>query len=222
MATPGSVPTLDRLPAALPIFPLAGVLLLPRGRLPLNIFEPRYLAMVEDALAGERLVGMIQPTAAERPDRDQPLYRIGCAGRITAFNETDDGRFLITLTGICRFAVAGELGMVKGYRRVEPDWQRFTGDLQPAAPGTGFDRSRLIEGVQAYFKVQGLAASWDAVAALPDAPLVTTLAMICPFPANERQALLEASDLAELCRLLIGLIEMALLQNPGCPAPARH
>src|SRR5690348_16202720 len=126
---PGGVPRIDELPAVLPIFPLVGVLLLPRGKLPLNIFEPRYLNMTRDALGGDRLIGMIQPTGEERQGHPPALYPTGCAGRITAFSETDDGRFLITLTGIARFDVAREIETVRGYRRVLPRWDRFAADL---------------------------------------------------------------------------------------------
>src|SRR5262245_11557775 len=117
------------LPTILPIFPLTGVLLLPRGRLPLNIFEPRYLAMTRDALAGERLIGMVQPSDPTSSDSNPPLYPTGCAGRITSFSETDDGRFLIALTGTCRFRIRDELPLFEGYRRVVPEWHEFVRDL---------------------------------------------------------------------------------------------
>src|SRR5580698_5813033 len=120
------------LPDVLPIFPLSGVLLLPRGRLPLNIFEPRYLAMIEGALANGRLVGMVQPSAADSQEPLPPIYHIGCAGRITSFTETEDGRFLISLTGICRFTITEELPIEHGYRRVKPDWEGFLSDIGPA------------------------------------------------------------------------------------------
>src|ERR1700731_963988 len=136
-----SEPDLAALPDTLPIFPLTGVLLLPRGRLPLNIFEPRYLAMTRDALGGERLIGMVQPSDPTVAGMNPPVYPIGCAGRLTQFSETDDGRFLITLTGVSRFRIREELPLLDGYRRVVPDWQPFAHDR--AAPGTPeFDRDR--------------------------------------------------------------------------------
>src|SRR2546423_6154437 len=143
------------LPDTLPIFPLTGVLLLPRGRLPLQIFEPRYLAMTKDALSGERLIGMVQPSDPQQDNRgggaaNPPVYPTGCAGRITAFAETDDGRYVITLTGVSRFRIRDELPLLSGYRRVAPDWQAFARGLD--APGeTGFDRDRFIRGLQGFF-----------------------------------------------------------------------
>ena len=129
------------LPAILPIFPLTGVLLLPRGRLPLNIFEPRYLAMTRDALAADRLIGMVQPNDPTVSDANPPVYPIGCAGRITSFTETDDGRFLITLTGTSRFRIRDELSLLEGYRRIVPEWADFARDLE-GEDETGFDRER--------------------------------------------------------------------------------
>src|ERR1700753_408382 len=132
------------LPAILPIFPLTGVLLLPRGRLPLNISEPRYLAMTRDALAGERMIGMVQPSDPAASGSNPPVYPTGCAGRITSFSETEDGRFLITLTGVSRFRIKEELPLLSGSRRVIPDWDDFAADRD--ADAEGFDRSRLTQG----------------------------------------------------------------------------
>lgn len=205
-------PTPETLPSALPVFPLPGVLLLPRGRLPLNIFEPRYLALVEDAMAAGRLMGMIQPLDPSCRTRCPALYETGCAGRITNFSETEDGRLLITLSGLSRFRVVRELPMERGYRRVQPAWERFAGDLD-GEPAAGLDRARLLAGLRPYFKAQGISANWDAIEGTPDERLVTSLAMICPFEPSEKQALLEAPDLAERARLLIALIEMAILDN---------
>src|SRR5437879_5895899 len=131
------------LPAILPIFPLTGVLLLPRGRLPLNIFEPRYLAMTRGALGGERLIGMVQPSDPTVGGMNPPVYPIGCAGRLTQFSETDDGRFLITLTGVSRFRISEELPLLEGYRRVVPDWWPFGHDREHLGKPS-FDRDRLI------------------------------------------------------------------------------
>lgn len=202
---------LEDLPAELPVFPLTGVLLLPRGRLPLNIFEPRYLAMTRDALAPPRLIGMIQPLSPEgegdvqmKPD----LYGIGCAGRIVSFSETDDGRFLMTLAGVARFEVDSELPMRAGYRRVVPKWDRFKDDLA-ADPGQ-VDRKALLASLKPYFESRGLKADWQLVEKTEDERLIAMLAMVCPFAPPEKQALLEAPGVVERAKLLKGLIEMAL------------
>jgi len=209
------------LPSILPIFPLAGVLLLPRGRLPLNIFEPRYLAMTRDALAGERLMGMVQPSDPSARGSEPTVYPTGCAGRITSFSETDDGRFLITLTGICRFRIREELPLLEGYRRVVPEWREFAHDLD-SEDESGFDRDRLLRGLRAYFQQHQIQADWDAIIAVPGERLVTSIAMICPFDPSEKQALLEAPDLDERARLLTAIVEMAGLNQPPGRAGARH
>jgi uncharacterized protein len=210
------------LPAILPIFPLTGVLLLPRGRLPLNIFEPRYLAMTRDALAGERMIGMVQPNDPAANDRNPPVYPTGCAGRITSFSETEDGRFLITLTGVSRFRIREELPLLEGYRRVVPDWDEFAGDLEAEAE-PGFDRERLMRGLRTYFQRQQISADWDAVSSVSGERLITSVAMICPFDPSEKQALLEAPDLARRAQLLMAIVEMAALnQSSEGGAGARH
>ncbi len=215
-------PTFDRLPRILPIFPLSGVLLLPRARLPLNIFEPRYLAMVEDALRAERMIGMIQPADPACRERDPAVYETGCAGRITSFSETEDGRFVITLTGVSRFAVLRETPGERGYRRVMPRWDLFPGDLEHEACGE-IDRARMLAGLKTYFRVQGLSVDWQAIESTLDERLVNSLAMICPFSPSEKQALLETPTLAERGKLLIGLIEMAILDGHDGDGPApRH
>ena len=209
------------LPSILPIFPLTGVLLLPRGRLPLNIFEPRYLAMTRDALAGERLIGMVQPSDP-RAAGDNPLvYPIGCAGRITSFSETDDGRFLITLTGISRFRLREELPLLEGYRRVVPEWREFARDLA-GDDEPGFDRDRMLRGLRAYFQHHRIEADWDAITSVPGERLVTSIAMICPFEPSEKQALLEAPNLDERAGLLTAMVEMAALNQTRDGPGARH
>ena len=204
------------LPESLPIFPLTGVLLLPRGRLPLNIFEPRYLAMIRDALGGERLIGMIQPSEPQqdnlgRGSPNPPVYPVGCAGRITQFSETDDGRNLITLTGVSRFRVVEELPLLSGYRRVIPDWQTYSPD-RDVSDEPQFDRARLIRGLKGYFTGRQISADWEAIEKAPGEHLVTSIAMACPFAPSEKQALLEAADLAERAELLTGLVEMAAIK----------
>ena len=209
------------LPSILPIFPLTGVLLLPRGRLPLNIFEPRYLAMARDALAGERLIGMVQPSDPQAAGDNPPVYPTGCAGRITSFSETDDGRFLITLTGISRFHIREELPLLEGYRRVVPDWRDFARDLA-GDDEPSFDRERLLRGLRAYFQHHRIEADWDAITSVPGERLVTSIAMICPFEPSEKQALLEAPDLGERAQLLTAIVEMAALNPPRDGPGARH
>ena len=205
------------LPDILPIFPLTAVLLLPRGRLPLNIFEPRYLAMTRDALGGARLIGMVQPAepAPGGPGIDDrmnpPVYPVGCAGRITQFSETDDGRYLLTLTGVSRFRIREELPLLSGYRRVVPDWRPYAHDQgSPADPG--FDRERLIRGLKGFFAGRQISADWEAIEKAPGEHLVISLAMACPFAPSEKQALLEAADPDERAKLLTTLVEMAALK----------
>jgi len=204
------------LPDTLPIFPLTGVLLLPRGRLPLNIFEPRYLAMIQDALKDERLIGMVQPSEAQDDNRgggalNPPVYPVGCAGRITAFTETDDGRNLVTLTGVSRFRIRQELPLLSGYRRVSADWEPFAGDLAPAGEPS-FDRERLVRGLRGFFAQRQATADWDSIEKAPGEHLITSIAMLCPFPPTEKQALLEAADVEERAKLLTALVEMASIQ----------
>ncbi|MFZ2008112.1 MAG: LON peptidase substrate-binding domain-containing protein [Stellaceae bacterium] len=198
----------DDLPDILPIFPLTGALLLPRGRLPLNIFEPRYLAMTRDAMEGERLIGMVQPCDPPIREMNPAVYPLGCAGRITSFSETEDGRFLITLTGVSRFRIREELPLLSGYRRVVAEWGDFVDDRN--ADERGFDRSRLTNGLKSFFSQRQVQADWNAIDQAPGEHLVTSIAMMCPFAPNEKQALLEAKTLDERARLLTALIEMSL------------
>jgi Lon protease-like protein len=205
----------EQLPPVLPIFPLTGVLLLPRGLLPLNIFEPRYLAMTRDAMSGERLIGMVQPSDPAAPE-PPPVFTTGCAGRITSFAETPDRRFLITLTGVVRFLIREELPLMRGYRRVVADWSPFRGDVMPAGE-TALDRVRFERALRLYFRQHGLEADWEAVRQTPDERLITSLAMICPFTPSEKQALLEAPTLEERAAALLALVEIAALEgdHPG-------
>ncbi|MBM3487235.1 MAG: peptidase S16 [Alphaproteobacteria bacterium] len=216
-------PSFETLPRVIPIFPLTGVLLLPRGRLPLNIFEPRYLAMTRDALAGpERIIGMIQPTERRPGEMNPPVYETGCAGRLISFSETEDGRYLITLAGVARFRIVEELPLQDSYRRVVADFHRFRGDLDAPGPAEGaVDRPRLLDALRLYLDRHGIKADWDVVKDTPDDRLVTSLAMMCPFNDSEKQALLEAPDLYERARVIVALLEMASLdQSDG--ERARH
>ena len=196
------------LPTEFAVFPLSGALLLPRGKLPLNIFEPRYLRMVDDALSSGRVIGMIQPDTSRTDTPSGPaLYRVGCLGRLSSFSETDDGRCLVTLTGLSRFAVLVELEMQRGYRRVRADLSRFAADLGETREHT-LDRNALLAALRAYFTAQGFDANWDAIDDMPDESLVTTLAMVCPFEPPEKQAILEAPTEAERAAALLALLQM--------------
>lgn len=217
----------DRLPESLPVFPLSRVLLLPGILLPLNIFEPRYLAMVDRAMENGRLIGMVQPRPAKtQTDQPCPIYPVGCAGRIVAYEETDDGRYLITLKGIARFAVAEELPLDPGgFRRVQADWQPYRADLAPAADN-GVCRQALLDMLRPYLaKMDMDCDQWDSMREVSCDRLVSTLAMICPFTAEEKQMLLEAPDLAARMKILHAFLETALTDSNGAgtdAAPAPH
>ncbi|MBV9249678.1 MAG: LON peptidase substrate-binding domain-containing protein [Acetobacteraceae bacterium] len=202
-------PKLQDLPAEFAVFPLTGALLLPRGKLPLNIFEPRYLAMVEDSLGAGRMFGMIQPDpTAPTGDTGPGLYRVGCLGRLSAFSETEDGRFLITLTGLARFLVGAEVAMVRGYRRVRGDFSGFEQDLEMKTHPIGVDRELLLKALKNYFARRNFEANWEAIRNMPDETLVTTLSMVCPFEPAEKQALLEASTDEGRAGTLLALLQM--------------
>ncbi len=214
-----STPSPSALPRSLGLFPLPGALLLPRGSLPLNVFEPRYLAMVDDALRTGRMIGMIQPRPGSGKDesRPAPLHDVGCAGRITAFSEIAAGReperrgrILITLTGLCRFRLTGEEMSPGGYRRGRADYAPFLGDLEEDRNQPAVDRDRLLACLNRYLKRHNLKADWEAIERTPNEMLVTTLSIISPFGPEEKQALLEAADSARRAEILIALTEMAL------------
>jgi len=203
------------LPTQIPVFPLSGVLLLPGGRLPLNIFEPRYLDMVRDAMDSHRIIGMVQPVDPLHNQLAPAIYPVGGAGQISAFEETDDGRFLITLTGVARFRIARELDVTTRYRQVIADWDRYAADRDTEQDETGIDRDRLMAALRAYLQLIELPADWHAIEKAPTGPLVDNLAMICPFGASEKQALLECGDVTERSRIVTALVEMAVLQRAG-------
>ncbi len=197
----------DSLPNEFSVFPLPGALLLPGGRLPLNVFEQRYLAMVQDSLGLGRVIGMVQPDPSRPITPTGPgLYRVGCLGRITSFSETEDGRFLVTLTGLTRFAISVELEMQRGYRRVRADFSRFSMDLHGDTEGV--ERDVLLRALRTYFTARGFEANWDAIDEMPDGMLVSTLAMVCPFDPAEKQALLEAPTTEERSKALLALLRI--------------
>ena len=195
------------LPGSLPLFPLTGAVLLPRGVLPLNIFEPRYLEMVDYALSGDRLIGMIQPTEHEDSVLKPRLSQVGCAGKIVSFQETQDNRYLITLAGLCRFRLTGEMESSTPWRAGFTDFGAFAGDLAQA-PEEDFPRERLLAALKAYLNTRDMKADWKSVMTAPGEALVNALAMMCPFDPAEKQALLEAQSFQDRASTLMVLLEM--------------
>jgi uncharacterized protein len=209
------------LPQALAVFPLPGALLLPRGQMPLNIFEPRYLAMVDDALRdGHRLIGMVQPdpTHSHTPERPM-LYRIGCAGRITQLAETGDGRYLLQLTGVARFRIGEELDVATAYRQCQVDFTPFADDFVARKGEEFVDRKAVLAGLTAYLKANDLKADREDIEKASNEALVNALAMMSPFDPAEKQAMLEAPDLKTRAEILVAITEIALakMQIEGDP-----
>ncbi|MFD1696008.1 LON peptidase substrate-binding domain-containing protein [Roseibium aestuarii] len=207
--------TIADLPPVLPVFPLSGALLLPRTQLPLNIFEPRYIAMIDAALAGNRLIGMIQPQFSRQAmDMEKPpLSPVGCVGRLTSFQETGDGRYLISLQGVTRFAVAREMEAITSFRQVECDYVSFAHDLQSGLGEEEVDRTGLLRALRAYLDANGLEADWQSVTEAETEVLVNALCMMCPYGPQEKQALLEARDLRTRAETLIAITEMDLARH---------
>ena len=201
------------LPKSLPLFPLTGAVLLPRGALPLNIFEPRYLEMVDYALTGDRLIGMIQPTEHEDTTLKPKLSQVGCVGKITSFQETDDNRYLITLSGICRFRLTGEMEAATPWRAGFCDFAPFAGDLAQAGD-EDFPRDRLLAALKTYLSSRDMKADWKSVMTAPGEALVNALAMMCPFDPAEKQALLEAQSFQDRASTLMALLEMGADAGP--------
>ena len=195
------------LPETIALFPLPGALVLPRARLPLHIFEPRYLAMLEDTLkTPQRLIGMIQPRSGFEPG----LSAIGCAGRVTGFSETDDGRYMITLTGVSRFRLRREIGGFTPYLRAEVDWAEFRRDVGAAEDDPAFDRPAFLDLLGRFFSANDLSTDWEGLNNASDELLINSLAMLCPFEPGDRQALLEAPCLSDRRETLVTLMEFAL------------
>lgn len=193
------------LPNTLPIFPLPGAIVMPESELPLNIFEPRYLNMINDALGSHRMIGMIQPD----PDAEGEgvVYRTGCAGRITQFRETNDGRIEMVLSGVCRFDVVEELATTRGYRLIRPDWSRYADDYVDTADRLQDHHERLIKMLTGYFDLKGFEADLEMLKRLPVVRLVDSLAMVLPFDGQEKQMLLETVDPEKRLENFIGLID---------------
>ena len=200
------------LPDTVPVFPLPEALLLPRARLPLHIFEPRYLAMLDDVLkTPSRLIGMIQPFEG----RGNALHLIGCAGRLTGFSETEDGRYMITLSGISRFRVLKEIDGFTPYRRCAVSWGGFGADLGPSECDKGLDREAFMALLRRYFEAQGLSTDWDSLKEADDELLINSLSMLCPFEPEDKQALLEAPSLLTRRETLVTLLEFATRAGEG-------
>lgn len=205
----------EDLPDVLPVFPLPGALLLPRGQMPLNIFEPRYLAMVDDTLRdGRRLIGMIQPDMRQKSSPDGPaLYKVGCVGRITQLTESGDGRYLLELTGVSRFAVTEELHVRTAYRQCRVSYAPFTDDFVARKGEDEVDRKTLLKTLRQFLKANDLSTDWDGIEEAPNEALVNALSMMSPYGAPEKQALLEAKDLKTRAELLIAVTEIELAKN---------
>ncbi len=203
------------LPAVIPVFPLPGALLLPRGQMPLNIFEPRYLAMVDDALrAGDRVIGMIQPDTAHPGSEDKPnLYRTGCAGRITQFGESGDGRYLVQLTGVARFHLAEEMLVTTPYRQCRVTYESFADDFVARKGEDAVDRDAVLGALKAFLKANKLKADWGGIEEAPNEALVNALAMMSPYGPAEKQALLEAPDLKARAEILVAVTHIELAKG---------
>lgn len=208
------------LPPRIPLFPLRGAILLPRATLPLNVFEPRYLAMLDDALSGSRVIGVVQPVTAEdageSPEgKDTALRKVGCAGRVTAYQELDDGRLMITLTGIARYAIIDEAITAEPYRVATVSYDRFASDFDIGRGEEQVDRTNLVRVLRAYLEQNRLKADWTAIERAPSEYLINALCVMSPYGPEEKQALLEAEDLKRRAEVLIALAEMELASTGG-------
>lgn len=198
----------EKLPGSIPVFPLPGAILLPRAHLPLQIFEPRYVAMVRDVMDSHKMIGMIQPRGSRRGPKP-PLFSVGCAGKIDHIEETDDGRYLITLAGISRFRVLSEIKVKTPYRQVEADYEPFKQDREPAHVLPPALRTRLLARLETHLREHGLRADWDAIRNAEDEMLVNAICMLCPFDQTDKQALLETETLTDRAQALILLMRFA-------------
>lgn len=217
-----SLPSLKDLPDVFPIFPLGEALLLPQGHLPLNIFEPRYLAMIDDSLGRGRYFGMVQPDQRLAGGEAGPgLYRIGCLGRIDGFEATADGRYLINLQGIIRFTIIEEVEGRRGYRQVRAGMAGFADDLKPAKTSVlPFPREDLLSALKRYFLTIGADANWETINQMADTDLLSSLCMACPFPVEEKQALLEAKTSTQRAETLLALLEIHVFDSNRDDSPS--
>ena len=201
---------LSNMPETIPVFPLPGALLLPRSRLPLHIFEPRYLQMIDDCLKSEhRLIGMVQPRAQKTGD-GRELQSIGCGGRLTQLSETEDGRYMVTLAGVSRYRIAREISGFQPYLQADVRWDGFDRDLGRAEKDDAFDRPAFLDLLRRYFEAQDLSTDWDNLKDAEEELLINSLSMLCPFEPEEKQALLEAPSLATRRETMVTLMEFAL------------
>ena len=214
-------PEFKTLPESLAIFPLSSAFVLPSGQLPLNIFEPRYIQMIDDAMRGNRLIGMILPKADQGSAKVPALEKTGCAGKIVDFSETGDGRYLITLSGVYRFDVAEELTTSKMYRMVQPDWAPYENDIK-ASGCLGLNREKLMPLLKDFFKQHKMECSWEAIEDATDGKLITCLSMICPLEHQERQALIEAKNCKSRAELFMGILEIAVSSGKAPLNIQRH
>ncbi|MDO9384734.1 MAG: LON peptidase substrate-binding domain-containing protein [Hyphomicrobiaceae bacterium] len=208
------------LPPRIPLFPLRGAILLPRATLPLNVFEPRYLAMVDDVMSGSRVIGIVQPSttddAGESPEnKDAALRQVGCAGRVTAYQELDDGRLLITITGVARYSIVDEAVTAGPYRVATVSYDRFASDFDIGRGEEQVDRTNLVRVLRAYLEQNRLKADWTAIERAPSEYLINALCVMSPYGPEEKQALLEAEDLKRRAEVLIALAEMELASTGG-------
>ena len=212
----------EAVPDVIPVFPLPGALLLPRGQMPLNIFEPRYLAMVDDVMrSGLRVIGMIQPDPAHPgPDQTKPhLFRVGCVGRITQLAESGDGRYLIQLTGVARFRIEEELAVTTPYRQCRVTYQPFLADFTARKGENEVDRKTLLRTLADFLKANNLKADWEGIENAPNEALVNALAMMSPYGPAEKQALLEAPDLKTRAEILVAVTEIELARGKTGETP---
>lgn len=214
------LPKFSDLPAELAILPFPGAVLMPGVQLPLNIFEARYLSLVMDALAAEHLVGMLQPTSETLEDEVPALHHIGCVGRITSYSETNDGRLVLVLTGVCRFQVSREVVGQQGYRRVAVNWERFAADCHPD-PQTIADRGGFLTSLKSYCTLRGVEVPWDDIEKMPDSELTNLLCAHLPLSPEDKQALIETVATSERAALMRGLLDMASISSMSV-AEHRH
>jgi Lon protease-like protein len=213
---PVTYDAVEDLPAIIPIFPLAGAIFFPRANLPLNVFEPRYLQMVDDAMRGHRIIGMIQPSGSG--EMRPPVYGVGCAGRLTSYGETDDGRMVISLRGLARFRVADELTAMTPYRQVRADYSAYAGDLDEIDVGESearFDREGYLGTLRQYLRAIQVQIDWDWVEKAPVEVLINAFAMLAPLSPQEKQALLEARTLGERTEGALTLMQLAIAESGG-------